>query len=503
VDVKVEHLEGHVAQLTVTVEPEETLSSKKMAARRLARKVRIPGFRPGKAPYQVIVNMLGDGAILEEALEEMGQELYKAALEESEVEPAAPGEFVDFKEEEGQLVLTYTVPKMADVDLKGYRDIREPLEPEEVTDEMVNRALESLRDNRAVVEDTDRAAKVGDEVALDIKMTWWHEEDHDHDHDEDEDAEAKDEAEAEDEAEEHEHDEDEAEEHEHEHGHEHAIIDDRNTEVILRDAGDERDVVPGFSEQVIGLKEGDEKTFELVMPEDFEDESLAGETITAVLTVNKVRNRTLPELNDTFAASATEGEQETLLDLRIKIRSDLEESVQDIAKNELFNKILDRIVEEAELTYHQVMIDSYVDNMLQSMDATIRQQANMSLEDFLRVTGQSMDELREGRREDAEDRLRRDLVVVELAETERIRVKDEDVDAEIEKMAASFGKQGDIYRQLLDTPQQRENLRERIATDKIVQRVVDISTGNAPSLEEVQAEDESDESELVHEEEAS
>jgi trigger factor len=219
--------------------------------------------------------------------------------------------------------------------------------------------------------------------------------------------------------------------------------------------------------------------------------------------VNKVRNRTLPELNDTFAASATEGEQETLLDLRIKIRSDLEESVQDIAKNELFNKILDRIVEEAELTYHQVMIDSYVDNMLQSMDATIRQQANMSLEDFLRVTGQSMDELREGRREDVEIRLRRDLVVVELAETERIRVKDEDVDAEIEKMAASFGKQGDIYRQLLDTPQQRENLRDRIATDKIVQRVVDISTGNAPSLEEVQAEDESDESELVHEEEAS
>ena len=493
-EVQVEHLEGHVAQLTVTVEEEETLASKKKAARRLAKKVRIPGFRPGKAPYQVIVNMLGDGAILEEALEEIGQQLYVDALDKSDVDPAAPGSFVDFKEEDGQLILTYEVPKQAIVDLKDYRDIREPLEVEAVTDEMVSRALESLRDQRAVVEDADRPAQIDDEVELDIAVTWWHEEDHDHD---DEAEEAESESEADDDDDEDEEAESEADaqtevsddddDGDHDHGHSHTLIDDREADVILRAADDDRDLMPGFSEHVVGLSEGDEKAFELVMPDDFEDERLAGETVDVALTVNKVRNRTLPELNDTFAASATQGEQETLLELRVKIRSDLEEAAENAARQDLFVEVMEKIAEQAEVTYHEVMVDTYVEDMLRSMDATIQQQANMKLDDFLHITGQSMDDLRASRREEAKERLIRDVILIEVADQERIRVEEADVDAEIEKMVEPFGEQSDTYRKLFDTPDQRDGLRERVLMEKLLQRVVDISTGNAPPLEEIQA----------------
>ncbi|MBZ0310493.1 MAG: trigger factor, partial [Anaerolineae bacterium] len=173
-NVQVEHLEKHLARITVLVDPAETTTAKQKAAKRLAKKVRLPGFRPGKAPYNVVVRMMGEDAILEEAMEDIGNDIYAKALEESKVEPAAPGSFEEFKEEEGQLKLVFTVPKLPEVDLKDYRSQRFDLEPEEVTDENVSKALESIQENLAVVEDVDRPAKVGDEVELDLTVTFWH-----------------------------------------------------------------------------------------------------------------------------------------------------------------------------------------------------------------------------------------------------------------------------------------------------------------------------------------
>jgi trigger factor len=155
VDVQVEHLDGHIARLTVTVESEKTQASKKKAAQKLAKELRIPGFRPGKAPYDIVLARFGQGAILQEAVDSIGNEVYRTALEDSKINPAAAGEIEEVKEDEGKLVLVFTVPKDVEVDLKEYRSLRGELLVEEVTDEMVKQALESLRESRAVIEDVD------------------------------------------------------------------------------------------------------------------------------------------------------------------------------------------------------------------------------------------------------------------------------------------------------------------------------------------------------------
>jgi trigger factor len=508
-DIKVEHQEGHSAQITVQVEPEQTQASKQKAARKLAQKLRIPGFRPGKAPYNVIVQMVGNDAILEEAMEDIGNSVYSAALAESQIEPAAPGAITDIKEEDGKLHITFNVPKAPEVEVGDYRAIREALEVEPVTDDVLNKALETLLESRAVIEDVQRAAKLGDEVELDLKVTWWHEGDHDHDHghEEDENDEAgelevsdevaeaaEEEASAEEEAahdhehdheHHHEHDHEHTHDHEHDHGHEHVLIDDRNAKVVMRPEADERDMLPGFSAQVMGLSVGEEKTFELELPEDFEDESLRGQTVDVELKVSAVRSRTLPEMNDTFAASATNGEQQTLLELRVKTREDLEKASREVAESNLFDKVFKQIMENASFQYHEVTVRAYATLLLRNLDAMLRERLNMGLRDYLRIMNQTEDQLIADRREDALQQMKRDLVLSKLTAQEQLSVTDEAIDAEIDRVVASFGEQAAQFRHLVDTPEGREDIASRLMSSALVKRVVDISTGQeVPSLEQ-------------------
>ncbi|HLA45515.1 MAG TPA: trigger factor family protein, partial [Aggregatilineales bacterium] len=186
-DIQVEHIEDHTARLTVKLPADESQNARKEAARRLAKEFRIPGFRPGKAPYNVVLSRFGEEAILEEIGERIGNTVYRKALEQAEIDPAAPGSFTNISDENGQLILEFLIPKSAEVDLKNYRDIRLDLDVQEVTDDMVNEVMENLREQRAVVEEVQREARPGDELELDLIVTWWHEGDYEYDEDEDED----------------------------------------------------------------------------------------------------------------------------------------------------------------------------------------------------------------------------------------------------------------------------------------------------------------------------
>lgn len=457
--------------MTVRVEREKTQESKKKAALRLAQKVRIPGFRPGKAPYHVVERMLGDTAIVEEAADEIGNDVYKAALEQVFLEPAARGEFVKADEEDGQLRLVFKVPKQTEVDLKDYRAIRAELEIETVTDDMVDEALQGLRNERALVEDVERASKVGDEVELDLKVTWWHEsEEHeaaedDADYDDEEDEDNYD-------------DEDDEDDHD---GHEHIVFDDREARIILQPDGDKKDLLPGFSAQIVGLSAGDAKEFSLTIPEDFEDEHLRGQEVKVKCMVKAVRSRTLPELNDTFA-QAVSIETPTLLDLRIKVRKDLEEAARLIAERNLFNKVVDEIVEQADVKYHDVMVQAYTDELLLSMDRALRDQMGLGLRDYMQIAQKSLTDLRAEYRASAIQKLRRDAVLMHLLKAEGIEVAEAEIENEIEESSKPFGDQASIYRKMLDTPENRSQISDRLLNRHLIKRVVEIATGNAPPL---------------------
>ena len=168
--IETEIQEDHQAKLTVEVEVDVMEGMKRRAARKIARRVRIPGFRPGKAPYQVIVRQLGEGAILEEALEMLVEDIYPKIIEDTEIKPYGPGSLDNVVSLEPP-VLEFMVPLDAEVTLGDYRSLRKPYEPSEVSDDDVNKVLENLRERQAVIEPVERPAQEGDLVTVRLSAT--------------------------------------------------------------------------------------------------------------------------------------------------------------------------------------------------------------------------------------------------------------------------------------------------------------------------------------------
>jgi trigger factor len=336
---------------------------------------------------------------------------------------------------------------------------------------------------------------------------WWHEVDHDHDEDFDEDEDADDEAEDDEsdeddelayEAEDDESDEDlvldddfdddfedddDEDDDDDSHGHEHVLIDDEHTKIVLRESGDERDIFPGFSEQVLGMRNGEEKEFFLTLPDDFQDESLRGQTIEVEVEVEHVRSRTLPDLNDTFAAGATSGKFSTLLELRMDVRKNLEETARKNAEAKLFDEIMKQVVEQAEIQYHDATVETYVDRIVQNVDANLRRQMNLGLQDYLRLTSQNEADFRSQYQEAAVDSIKRDYVMMKLFEAENIHVNQDEIAAEVERVVEQFGEQSAKFRRLIDTEIGRREIAERQLNDKMVKRIVAIALGEEPSIE--------------------
>ena len=143
-NLQTERIENHRAQFTIEIETDQLEDAKRRAARKISRQVRIKGFRKGKAPYKLVVQRVGEGAVLEEALESLGDVLYKQALDESEVTPYGPGAFEDFQLEPAP-TFVFSVPLQPEVDLKDYLNVRIDFEEPAVTDEDVDNALKQLR----------------------------------------------------------------------------------------------------------------------------------------------------------------------------------------------------------------------------------------------------------------------------------------------------------------------------------------------------------------------
>lgn len=252
--------------------------------------------------------------------------------------------------------------------------------------------------------------------------------------------------------------------------------------MVVRADGSEEDIFPGFSQHLIGLKVDDEKEFSLELPEDFDDEMMAGSPIEVKLKVVAVRSRILPELDDLFAQQMLNDAEKTLLDLRNGVREDLENAAKQTAEGKLFEETFDQILEQADILYPDVMVDSYVESMYRRMEDIVQKQANMKMTDYLRIMGMDEASWREEQREPSIERLERDLVMQEFVEQEQLYLQDGFVDREVDRVAASFGEQASLYRQLIDTPQYRSEIANTLMTNRLVKRMVDIVTGQEPPV---------------------
>ncbi len=436
--LNIQSVEDEQRQLKVTVEVSEERVQRAMRqmARRLARDLHIPGFRPGKAPYDVVVRRVGEDALRAEAVEEITPEIFTEMLEELDVNPYVQPSLDQLELQ--PLQLQFTVPLKPVVDLGDYRAIRMSHDPVEVTEEAVNNALEYVRRRHEVVEPVERPSQRGDVLTASRRGVSLN------------DA-----------------------------GEEKVIFNDSRLEIILDDEVTFKGTT--FVDQLIGLEAGDDATFAISFPEDYDDPDVAGFEVKFELTVLDVKKREVPELDDELAK--LEGDYETLDELRADIRSGLEDEAKGQARADLFDGMIEKIKEGATMAYPPALIEVDVEERLDDLKARVAR-LEWQWEDYLRLQNQTEEGLKEPWRESAVGRVETNLVLTQLLENEQIMLTPEMVEASIEERTAPITdeKLRDELRAYYETGAGLDRLRNVLLIDLIVDRLEQIADGAAPDL---------------------
>ncbi len=383
-------LENHQVKLTVEVEPDTFESAKHRAARKIARKTKIPGFRPSKTPYPVILRQVGEATILEEAIDILVQDVYPQAIDEAGIHPYSSGKLENVVSMEPPK-FEFVIPLEAEVELGDYRSIRRPYELDPVTEKQVDDVIEDLRDRQAVLEPADRPAQEGDVVY--VKLSG-----HQVDSEEGEEAE---------------------------------LVSERSVPILINplkaEDAEEKDEdsqdewpFPGFSRNLIGLSVGDEKTLNHKFSDDSNYEALRGKDAVFHGVVEDIKSRTLPELTDEFAV--TVGDFENVEELRVEIRKELEQRAEQEYNEAYDEAILEEAVEQSTIKYPPEMLDREIDYVIDNLTSRLEQQ-KVDLDLYLKSRQMEMDDLREEGRPVAEKRLRQMLVLSKIASVEDLQVE--------------------------------------------------------------------------------
>lgn len=476
-NVQTERLADHTARLTVEVDAERLEKAKRDAARKIAKQVNIPGFRKGKAPYHILVSYVGEAAIVEDALDVLGNEVYKDVLNQSDIEPYGPGALEDFKPEP-QPTFQFVVPLQPTVDLGDYRAVRDDYEAPQVDDAEVDEALHNLQERHALIEESHQPVAAGNRVTVDLVGEFL---DEGHHHDDDEaDEEAAEEAEDVEE----EHDDDD----------ESKIFVDQNDMMFL--LTEEREPAPGFSAGLEGAQVGETREFEITYPHDHEKyQQLAARHVKFTATIKKIETMTLPELTDDFAARVTEDEEKplSLLELRMRVRDDLQKAAEEQANSAYADKVFEKMVEGATVSYPEALVADQLNHMLQRVDNDLRQRG-MNLQDYLKISGRTLDDMRKDYRDSAIEDIKRILVMRELVKVENIEVTEERINEEVDRIVSQFGAQADIFRQMYEREDMRENLVNDLTNRVLMERVGEIGKGEAPDIDATETNEPSSES---------
>ena len=482
-NLQTDRVENHRAQFTIEIEPDQLESAKQVAARKISRRVRIKGFRKGKAPYRLVAQYVGESAILEEALEALGDDLYKRALEESEVIPYGPGAFEEFKLEPAPTFI-FSVPLQPEVDLQDYGDVRLDYEDATVDDEQVEQALRQMQMRAAEVTDADaEVAAVGNRVTIAVESEFIDGESPDDEGDGDDTEATEDALTTEDEGD------DAAEESTDDAAEEstdveapympkkgESFIHDENAVIILDP--NEDPFIHGFVDFLIGAERGSDVEFELTIPDDDEDETIAGRRVRFQVTMKQIEALAIPEIDDDFARQVSRnlGDSEMDLDgLRQATRADLERSATDEAKAQYSGKVLEQVVEAAAIDFPEIMLEEQIDQLVAEFERNL-QQRRISLDEYIRLTNSSKEELREQYRERATQSLRQSLVLREFVDSQGIEIGDEQIEKRLDSVVAGYGSSPEL-RKLFDTPQMRDNVRNELMMSHINERMVAIGRG--------------------------
>ncbi len=386
----------HHALLTVTFDPKVWEQAKRRVARELSKRIKIPGFRPGKAPYAIVARRVGEGVIIEEAIDELLHEHYGAILEQAEVEPAMPGQLKEVTKTD-PLTLVIEVPLAAEVELPDYRAIRLPYEPPQVKDEDIDSYLDSFRRIFVRIEPVDRPAQMGDVVVMDLTTTIY--------------PPAGEEGEPE------------------------VIEEDEVALLVKEDDDPEEWPFPGFGKALEGLKAGDEKELTYEYPDDYPDDTLRGRKVVYRLLVKEVQSPVVPELTDEFVRENTE--HDSVEALRAAVRADLENRLRRDYDQQYVRQVLDTLAEQSTIRIAEALIEAEMQNYRRAVESYLNEH-NTSLAEELEKEGKTEEEFMAETREQAIKLLQQRFILEKIAALEEIEVAIDEIETNLADILSTY-----------------------------------------------------------------
>ena len=380
-----EKISSNKVKLNFVVPAEDFDKAIKTAYTKNAKRINIPGFRRGKAPLHVIEMHYGPSVFYEDAFDELFPSVYSEAIKEHNVEPVDRPELDLTQMEKGKdLIFSVEVFVRPDVTLGAYKDIEAKKVVDEVTDDDVTAEIERARErNSRFVEVTDRPAKLDDQVNIDY-----------------------------------------------------AGFDGDNQFPGGTAKGHDLTLgsgqfIPGFEEQLVGATVGSDVDVNVTFPEEYHEKSLAGKPVVFHVKVNSIREKEVPALDDEFAKDMS---FDTLDEYKADVRANLEKRNEERAENAFENEVIEKVVATCEMDVPAAMIEEAIDNMMRDMEMRMAYQG-LKLDDYFKYTGQTREQVRDMYREQAEERVKTQLALEAIRDAEGINATDEEVDAEIQKLA--------------------------------------------------------------------
>ncbi len=408
-------------ELEIPITAEELAAAQERAFRRLAKNVKLPGFRAGKVPRKVFEQTYGSDTIASEALEDVVPEVYARAVREHELVPVDRPKMELLPAEEGKPSrLKATVAVRPAIELHNYKGIEVERDTPAIDEDDVDRSLAALAKERATLVPVERPAQLGDVVTLDYE------------------------------------------------GKIDGVPFDGGTAKGQMTELDENRFIPGFASGITGMNAGETRDVEAVFPSDYPKEDLAGKTATFTVTVHDVKALELPPVDDDFAKAVSENE--TLDALRADVRKRLEAIAQSRARRAVGNALMEKLVDAHDFPLPEVLVEREIDNMVNDLASQVAQ-AGMSFDDYLKEQSKTEEELRQSFRSDAEQRVKATLVIEEIARAEGINATPADVGEELAALSRQYGQPVDRIRKALGN--NVISLMEGIVRNKTLEFLVD------------------------------
>jgi trigger factor len=420
------------SQGVLTVETDEQAVAKALdqAFKKVVKKVVVPGFRKGKVPRAIFEKRFGVEALYQDALDILLPEAYEAAVKETGIEPVDRPEIDIEQLEKGKpLIFKATVTVKPEVKLGQYKELEVEEKDFSVKPEDVDAELERMRKSQGqLIAVEDGTIEKGDRIILDFEGFI--------------DGEA---------------------------------FEGGKAEKYNLEVGSGT-FIPGFEDQLIGMKAGEEKEIQVTFPEDYHVENLAGKPATFKVKVHEIKRLSLPELDDEFAQDVSEFD--TLEELKADIENKLKERREQEKESHIRNELVEKASANAEVEIPDVMIEHETEQMLRQFAQNLAYQG-LTLDMYKQFTGQDEKALKEQFKGDAEKRVRANLVLEAIAKAENIEVTDEDVEQEIKQMAEQMERDVAEVKQLLERQGAIDSVKEQLLIKKTVDLLVSTSKNKA------------------------